>query len=121
LEQKKKKLSEEIEKLRVKELDRRTTVDLLDKKAKDLGEEFQLFAGSISELKKYGLEIEDVESFAKTVKIAHDLGYDDHLIGSKLRYWNELKEQQMKLLESINKLQRRKEWQENRTGYYEAR
>jgi hypothetical protein len=121
LEQKKKQLSEDIEKLRVNELDMQTRVELLKNKAKDLGEEFQLFAGSISELKKYGLKIEDVESFAETVKEAHDLGYDGHLIGSKLRYWNGLKEQEMALLESIAKLKLRKERLENRTGYYEAR
>jgi hypothetical protein len=121
LEQKKKQLSEDIEKLRVNELDMQTRVELLKNKAKDLGEEFQLFAGSISELKKYGLEIEDVESFATTVKVAHDLEYDGHLIGSKLRYWNELKEQEQDLLESIAKLKIKKEWLENRTGHYEAR
>ncbi len=109
LESKKKQLSEEIDKLEIDELDLKANVAIRKKEAKDLGDEFQQFARSKSELKKYGLEISNVASFAETVKEAHKLGYDGHLIGSKLRYWDDLKKKEMNVLESINKLVRKKE------------
>lgn len=90
LEERKRQLLEDIEKLKVEESHTRVRLDLLNRRTKDLGEEFQQFADIKLELKDYGLEIDDLEAFAETVKKAHELGFDAHLIGSKLRYWDEL-------------------------------
>lgn len=90
LDAKKKQKLEEIEKLEIAELGLRVNVNILKENEKNLGEEFRQFAGIKSELKKKWLEIDDLESFATTVKEADELRFDVHLIGSKLRYWDEL-------------------------------
>ena len=117
LAEKKKQLSKDIEKLEVEELDTKVKVQLLNKKAKDLGEEYQQFAEIKLELKKYGLEIADLESFAQTIKQAHELGFDAHLIGSKLRYWDELEKKEQDLEEHNLQLEWTKERLEQQVGY----
>lgn len=105
LEENKKQLSEDTEKLKVDELDMKARVYVLNKKTEGQGEEFQQFAGIKSELKKYGLEFNDLESFVETVRKAEELGYDVHLIGSKLVYWDELNKNETDLEEKILQLE----------------
>ena len=109
LDAKKKQISEDIENLEAEELDRKAKVEILKKEQKDLGREFQQFSDCMLELKKYGLEFNDLESFAETVKQAQELGYDAHLIGSKLRYWDELRKREFALEESVHRLKLQKE------------
>lgn len=120
LAEKKKQLSKDIERLEVDELDTKVKVQLLNKKAKDLGEEYQQFAEIKLELKKYGLEIGDLESFAQTVKQAHELGFDAHLIGSNLAQWDELKKEKTDLALDVLKLKGDKENLEHKKDPYRA-
>lgn len=112
---------ENIDELKTTELDMKARVDMLKKEAKDLGEQLQQFAGIKSELKKYGLEIDNIESFGQTVKVAHELGYDAHLIGSKLRYWNDLEKTHTDLAASVLELEQKKDLLEQRISHLEAK
>lgn len=60
------------------------------------------------ELEKFGLKLNDLESFAQTVRKAKELGYDAQLIGSKLAYWDELQKKQTDLEFSILELEGKK-------------
>lgn len=121
LDAKKKQILVDVDKLRIDELDMKARVDILKREAHDRHEEFQQFSGIKTELKKYGLEIGDLESFARVVKEADELGYDAHLIGSKLTYWDQLEKKELERAESVLKLERKKEALEQRIGQLEAK
>jgi predicted RNase H-like nuclease (RuvC/YqgF family) len=120
LEAKKKQLSEDIEKLETKELDLNVRVRILREKSVDLGDEYQQVADLKLELKKYGLDTNDLESFAKMIKEADELGYDVHLIASKLAYWDKLEKKQTDLGLAILELEGKKEALEHKKNSSEV-
>jgi hypothetical protein len=52
-----------------------------------------------------------------TVKQARELGFDAHLIGSKLQYWDKLEKEEQDLEQKILELERNKEILEHQFGY----
>jgi hypothetical protein len=81
---KKDQVSQEIEKLNVAKSEMQLRVDNLEKKSDELQFELDQFCSFKQELQKYGIELDDIESLAKVVKGADQLGYDAKSIVSEL-------------------------------------
>lgn len=113
----KKQLLQEIEDLEAEELDMKVKVDILKGKEKHMGSDFQQFADIKLELGKYDLKFDDLELFMQTVKEAKELGYHAHLIGSKLRYWDELQKKELERELNILKLEHKEVTLDHQTGY----
>jgi hypothetical protein len=110
LEAEKNRISEDIDKLKTDELKLKTNIY----KSLDRGGEYQQFIDLKLELKKYGLDMSHLSSFTKMIKQAHELGYDAHLIGSKIAYLDNLYKEENELEESVRDLKREKELLEHK-------
>ena len=98
-------LSKEIEKLKVIEIEEQSKADTLKRVAGKLQKELQHFDDFKKGLQKYGVEIDNLPSFTKTLKEAHDLGYDSNIIISQLSEFDVLLRNQGDLRESVAQLQ----------------
>jgi hypothetical protein len=117
LDAEKNRISEDIEKLKTKELDLKVRVRILEEKSVDLGDEYQQFADLKLQFKKYGIDTNDLASFAKMIKEADELGYDVRLIASKLAYSDKLEKKVTDLGLSILELEGKKEALEHKKKY----